>query len=141
MRVYFDSSALIKRSVTEDHSEELRNTIAELRESGDGLCASSLAWIEVSRVLRSRLETERPAHVVELVDSALAGVDEVPLGRVVASLARRIGSPRMRSLDAVHLATASVIDADVIVAYDRRLLGIASEMGFATLSPGAVMRR
>jgi predicted nucleic acid-binding protein len=140
VRVYFDSSALIKRGVTEDHSEELRETVAELRQSGDGMCSSSLAWIEVSRVLRSRLEAEHPARVVELVDSALAGVDEVPLGRVVSSLARRIGSPRMRSLDAIHLAAASVIDADLVVAYDRRLLGIASEMGFATLSPGVVTR-
>lgn len=136
MRVYLDSSALVKRSVTEAQSEQLRETIDQLQRSGDELGSSSVAWIEVNRVLRSRLETEHPARIVELVESALSGVDEVPLGSVVASLARRIGSPKMRSLDAIHLATASVIDADVVVAYDRRMLSVASEMGFATLSPG-----
>lgn len=136
MRVYLDSSALVKRSVTETQSEQLRETIDQLQRSGDELSSSSVAWIEVNRVLRSRLETEHPARIVELVESALSGVDEVPLGSVVASLARRIGSPKMRSLDAIHLATASVIDADVVVAYDRRMLSVASEMGFATLSPG-----
>lgn len=136
MRVYLDSSALVKRSVTETQSEQLRETIDQLQRSGDELSSSSVSWIEVNRVLRSRLETEHPARIVELVESALSGVDEVPLGSVVASLARRIGSPKMRSLDAIHLATASVIDADVVVAYDRRLLSVASEMGFATLSPG-----
>ena len=141
MRVYIDSSALLKRGVTEEHSTELRDAVEELHESGDVLCSSSVAWIEINRVLRSRLDAEHPARIVELADSAFAGIDEVPLSSVVASLARRIGSPRMRSLDAIHLATASVIDADVVVAYDRRLLGIASEMGFATLSPGVVRRR
>jgi len=136
MRVYLDSSALVKRSVTEAQSEQLRETIDQLQRSGDELSSSSVSWIEVNRVLRSRLETEHPARIVELVESALSGVDEVPLGSVVASLARRIGSPKMRSLDAIHLATASVIDADVVVAYDRRMLSVASEMGFATLSPG-----
>lgn len=136
MRVYLDSSALVKRSVTETQSEQLRETIDQLQRSGDELSSSSVSWIEVNRVLRSRLETEHPARIVELVESALSGVDEVPLGSVVASLARRIGSPKMRSLDAIHLATASVIDADVVVAYDRRMLSVASEMGFATLSPG-----
>ena len=136
MRVYLDSSALVKRAVTEAGSEQLRDAIDELRQVGDELCSSSVAWIEVSRVLRSRLENEAPARIVELVDTALSGVDEVPVGSVVASLARRIGSPSMRSLDAIHLATASVIDADVVVAYDRRLLLVAAEMGFATLSPG-----
>ncbi len=136
MRVYLDSSALVKRAVTEAGSEQLRDAIDELRQGGDELCSSSVAWIEVSRVLRSRLENEAPARIVELVDTALSGVDQVPVGSVVASLARRIGSPSMRSLDAIHLATASVIDADVVVAYDRRLLIVAAEMGFATLSPG-----
>ena len=136
MRVYLDSSALVKRSVTETQSEQLRETIDQLQRLGDELSSSSVSWIEVNRVLRSRLETEHPARIVELVESALSGVDEVPLGSVVASLARRIGSPKMRSLDAIHLATASVIDADVVVAYDRRMLSVASEMGFATLSPG-----
>ena len=136
MRVYFDSSALVKRGVTEDYSEELRDIVDGLQQSDDELLSSTLTWIEVSRVLRARLEVEHPARVAELVDGALAGIDEVPLGSVVASLARRIGSPRMRSLDAIHLATASVIDADLFVAYDRRLLLVAEEMGFLTASPG-----
>ena len=136
MRVYLDSSALVKRAVTENQSEQLRDAIDELRKADDELCSSSLAWIEVNRVLRSRLENEDPARIVELIDAALSGIEEVPVSSIVASLARRIGSPSMRSLDAIHLATASVIDADVVVAYDRRFVTVAAEMGFATLSPG-----
>ena len=54
----------------------------------------------------------------------------------VVSLARRIGPITLRSLDAIHLATATLIDADLVIAYDERLLLAAEELGFATASPG-----
>lgn len=42
----------------------------------------------------------------------------------------------MRSLDAIHLASAVADDADLFIGYDKRLLVVAEEMGFRTLSPG-----
>ena len=136
MRVYFDSSALVKRGITETHSEELREAIAQLGAGENALMSSTLAWIEVSRTVRSVLEGEDPAHVVAVIESSLSGIQEAPIARPVASMARRIGSPAMRSLDAIHLATAAALDADVFIAYDRRLLVVAEEMGFHTFSPG-----
>jgi predicted nucleic acid-binding protein len=43
----------------------------------------------------------------------------------------------LRSLDAIHLATARVLgeDLDAIVSYDDRLLKAATEAGLATASP------
>lgn len=136
MRVYVDSSALVKRGIEEDSSEELEAALLSFEQNS--CFASSLAWIEVSRALRSRLEFVDPSSVVDLIDRSLSAIHEVTLSEQVVSYARRIGSTRLRSLDAVHLASATVINADLFVAYDRRLLTIASEMGFATVSPGVV---
>ena len=136
MRVYFDSSALVKRGITETHSEELRDVVEELQVGANVLMSSTLAWVEVSRTIRSVLEAEDPADLVRVIDSSLSGIREAPIGRAIASMARRIGSSRMRSLDAIHLATASALDADVFVGYDRRLMQVAEEMGFRTFSPG-----
>lgn len=139
MRVYLDSSALVKRGIDEDASEELEAALLSF--DRENCFASSLAWVEVSRTLRSRLEHADPSLVVELIELSVSSLHQVPVSAQVISFARRIGSPRLRSLDAIHLASATVVNADMFVGYDRRLLGVAAEMGFKTLSPGTTTRR
>jgi uncharacterized protein len=134
VRAYLDSSAIVKRGVAELWSVELEATLTQA--DGLSLYTSSLAWIEVSRVLRLRGEANDPRSVVELIDSVLSGIHEVPISMHVISLAQRIGSTRLRSLDAIHLASASLLDVDLVIGYDERLLTIAAELGFRTSSPG-----
>jgi hypothetical protein len=43
----------------------------------------------------------------------------------------------VRTLDAVHLASALRVEADELVAYDRRLLAAAAANGLEVTSPGA----
>ncbi|MEP6478215.1 MAG: type II toxin-antitoxin system VapC family toxin [Rhodoglobus sp.] len=135
MRVYMDSSALAKRSLDEPESARLEEAIERLAQEGNALLSSALTWIELTRTLRSRLEDEPPAEVAELVDAALTGVLEYPIDEQVVGLARRIGPSTLRSLDAIHLATATLLDVDLVCAYDKRLLQSASELGFRTISP------
>ncbi len=71
------------------------------------------------------------------MDNAVAGIDESPMSDTVADIARRIGPATLRSLDSIHLATATLIGADLVCAYDRRLLASAEELGFRTIAPGA----
>lgn len=42
----------------------------------------------------------------------------------------------LRSLDALHLAAAVRLGADVVLTYDARMIGAATELGFAVVSPG-----
>lgn len=135
MRVYVDSSALIKRAVEESESAAIEAALVSYVSEGWAVVSSSLAWVEVGRGVRSRVDAESPALIADLVDAALSGIAEAPVGEQVVSLARRIGPPTLRSLDAIHLATATLIDADLVVAYDQRLLLAASELGFRTVSP------
>jgi uncharacterized protein len=137
MRLYLDSSALAKRPISEAESQPLERYLGNANDSGSIFVSSALAWVEVGRVLRGRLDLAGivPTELSGRLDTAFAGVAEAPVSAQVISLARRIGPPTLRSLDAIHLATATLIDADVVVAYDRRLLQAAEELGFATASP------
>jgi predicted nucleic acid-binding protein len=130
-----DSSALAKRVVNEPESPRLLTVLRGMVANGDQLVTSELTVIEVSRTLRRRLDAESPRHVVEAIDVALAGLKTMPISGQVTDVARRLGPSSLRSLDAIHLATATLIGADIVLAYDDRLLRSAEEVGFATLTP------
>ncbi|TDO62736.1 hypothetical protein EV651_106358 [Kribbella sp. VKM Ac-2571] len=134
MRVYFDSSALIKRVVAEDESDDLVDFLDAHYEQGDVLASSSLAWVEVSRAVLARVRT--PADAGELIDGAMSGIDERQMTAEVVSVARRI-EPLIPSLDALHLATAVLIDADLVVTYDERLAAACRRNALAVASPGS----
>lgn len=140
MRIYLDSSALVKRALREAESDALIEAIHDWILEGSQLVSSTLAWIELTRTIRSRRESEAPQELIRLIDNAVAGVDELQMGETVADIARRLGPASLRSLDAIHLASATLVGADLICAYDRRLLDLAEELGFRTIAPGAVVK-
>jgi predicted nucleic acid-binding protein len=97
------------------------------------LATSRLALVEVPRAAKIanpseelQLETQRLLASCLLVDVS----DQVL--RSAAPLASR----EVRTLDAVHLATALYIDADELVAYDHRLLEAARNQGLRVAAPG-----
>lgn len=140
MRIYLDSSALAKRAVEEPESDALEKTLSSYATEGVTLVSSALAWVEVSRAVRSRRDVESPARLVDLLEVAFSGIATAPISSQVIDISRRLGPPSLRSLDAIHLATAALLEVDVVCAYDARMLASASELGFATASPGVPAR-
>ncbi|MES2093581.1 MAG: type II toxin-antitoxin system VapC family toxin [Actinomycetota bacterium] len=137
MLAYVDSSALTKRVLDEVESSFLRDSLrAFSSETGNSLYSSALAWVEVGRAIRAYPLAIEPFLEIDYFDQALSGVSSYEISDEVISLARRIAGPTLRSLDAIHLATATLIDADLVVAYDERLIRSANELGFVTRSPG-----
>lgn len=138
MRVYADSSALIKRAVEETESDALDTALERYISEDAVIVSSSLAWVEVSRALRSLLDgggyEER--SVIDAIDVALSGVSERPITEDIVSLARRIAPPALRTLDAIHLATAILLDVHLVVTYDSRLSAACRHHGLATAAPG-----
>lgn len=134
MRVYLDISALLKRIFVEPESDALVEAIDHWHADRCLLVASSLAWVEVARAIRFRYDAPY-GDVENHVDDALAGVAEHPIGPEVVGLARRIGPAALRSLDALHLASALLLDADVLVTYDDRLREACRDAGLRALSP------
>jgi predicted nucleic acid-binding protein len=134
MHVYVDSSALIKRVFVEKESTDLLSFLDEHYQRGDLLTTSSLGFTEVSRVVLAHASAKTPAG--DLIDEAISGIDECPIAPDVLSVARRVDPMKLRTLDAIHLATAILIDADVVVTYDDRLADACRRNLLAVASPG-----
>ena len=129
--VYLDSSAIVKLVVAEPESGALRRYLADHEDR----VASGLVRVEVLRALRrthggSRATLRRAEQVLEGI--ALVAVDD-PILRDAAALE----PSRLRSLDAVHLATALSLDGlEAVVTYDVRLRAAAAAAGLEVASPG-----
>ena len=69
----------------------------------------------------------------------LAGLDVIPLSDEVVSVAGDVGEPTLWSLDAIHLASALAIRAELssVCVYDRRLFVAVESSGLPVTSPGA----
>jgi len=124
-----DPSALVKLAIKERGSPEL-----ERRLRGEVLVSSALARVEVGRAIM-RTERARPRAPGSVTGLAtLIDVDE-PILRIAASLDPR----KLRTLDAIHLATALLLadGVDAFVTYDRQLGVAAAAAGLAVEAPGA----
>ena len=69
--------------------------------------------------------------------TVLSHIELIRVGNTVLDAAGVMSSRNLRSLDAIHLATAQLIgsDLDVFIAYDERLLDAARSAGLHTASP------
>ena len=132
MRVYVDSSALLKRVFAESESEALKASLRSHVAQDAALVSSSLAWVEVARALRAGTSG---ADIDDLSDRALSGILERPIGAEVVALARRLQPAVLRSLDAIHLASAILLDVDLVIAYDQRLAEAARHHGIKVSTP------
>lgn len=150
MRVYVDSSALLKRVFAEPDSPAAGALLRRHFDAGDTLATSSLAWVEVSRVVLGQIagtpmrtiEAEtveddgiQASRVEGLIEIALSGLVERPISPDVIALARRLRPPVLRSLDAIHLSSALLLDVDRMVTYDQRMAAAAAHHGIQVEAP------
>jgi uncharacterized protein len=126
---YLDSSALVKLAVREPESDALRRYLGRRR----ALVASALARTEVARALLplGPAATRRGADV-------LATVDLIRVNDRVLTAAGVLQPEALRSLDAIHLATAAQLGDDLagLVTYDDRMALAAEALGYAVARPG-----
>jgi uncharacterized protein len=125
---YLDSSALVKLVVEEAESAALRRYLRRRRP----LVTSALARTEVLRALL--LEGEQGIARGRVV---LGSVELVRVNDRVLNAAGVLLPPDLPSLDAIHLATARQLGADLgqIVTYDDKMLNAANRLGFKVVSP------
>jgi len=135
-RIYLDSSALVKRVFDEAESVALRDALTRERDAGSHLVASALARVEVARAARTRMDAELPQVVGMAGTDAMDGVSLAHLTNAVLESARIIGPPVLRTLDAIHLATAVALNAHEIWTYDHRMADVAEELGIPVRMPG-----
>jgi predicted nucleic acid-binding protein len=125
---YVDSSALVKLAVEEPESAALRRYLRRRRP----LVTSALARTEVARALLPL----GPA-AVQRGRQVLGGVELVRVNDRLLDAAGAILPAELRSLDAIHLATATSLGADLarVVTYDERLAAAAQNAGLTVASP------
>ena len=126
IRAYVDSSAIVK--LTRDEPESLA-LIDYLEEASVEASSSVVAEVEVLRNLRKlRLES----------DQALAGFYLLAFDDEVRRSAVGIERDSLRSLDAIHIATALAVgDRDLqFVTYDERQADAARQAGLKVVQPG-----
>lgn len=128
MRIYLDTSAAAKVLVDEAESEALTAYLDDERSTTE-IVSSALLETELRR-LAGRLGLDQSA-----VSDLLTRIDLIDPSRSIFHEAGVLPGPTLRSLDALHLATALRIEADVLVAYNLRLLDAARDLGLAIDSP------
>lgn len=128
--VYLDSSAIVKLVVREPESPALFDWLGTWPER----VSSVMARVEVLRALRrsgSGVGSRRRA--TEVLDRiALLSLDHA-----ILDAAADLGPPELRSLDAIHLATALSVGVDLagLVTYDERLATAAARSGIDVWAP------
>lgn len=130
--IYLDSSALVKLTHPEPHSEDLATWLAS--QSGRFVVTSALARAETIRALRRSDPLALPR-----VPAVFTRLFSLPVDDRVLELAGAFEDPLLRTLDAIHLATARALGAPHLnlVTYDKRLLAAAAGQGFEAVAPGS----
>lgn len=128
--LYLDSSALVKLVLPEAESDALLRLLADWEER----VTSALAVVEVQRAARrvtgSELVHRRARRVID-------GVHLVTIDDEVLAIAASLSPAGLRSLDAIHLASALVLQPDLgaVAAYDVRLIEAVADRGLRVLRP------
>lgn len=129
MIIYVDTSAVLKLVIEEKESSSAAEYLSTAAGRGDQLVASMLLYTELHCAAhRRRLQGE-------LVNSVLGAINLLDVARSDLMYAAALPG-RLRSADAIHLAAAIRLQADVLVAYDAELLAAAVDAGLNILSPG-----
>lgn len=129
MTVYLDSSAAAKLLVDEDESAALATRLDELTEDGEVIVASVLLETELRRLA---IRVEIPQSTVStLLEGVVLHRPDRPLFHAAGVLTQA----GLRSLDALHLATALRIGANEVAVYDARLAAAARSLGLRVLAP------
>lgn len=140
MLIYLDSSAIVKLCRTEDQTEALRTHLGA--RPGRFLVASALAIVEVCRTLaRDGIDPESvmSADGLLLQPAMLsAPVLTLEIAPGVLRMARDLPPPVLRTLDAIHIATAKLAGAslDHLISYDKRMISAAEAADLAVATPG-----
>jgi predicted nucleic acid-binding protein len=125
---YLDPSALVRPAIREPESAALRLYVRQRRP----LISSMLVRIEVSRVL-----LRFGPRALGRGRQVLATVDLVRLNDRILNTARTLLPGGLRSVDAIHLATALQLGDDLaeIVTYDERMAAGARDPGLSVVAP------
>jgi predicted nucleic acid-binding protein len=119
----------VKLVIEEPESDALETHLAD---HPAVLVTSRLATVEVARAAELADPSEETREEVERL---LRSCTLVAVSAQVLGASRRLTSATVRTLDAIHLATALRVEVDALLAYDHRLQAAARAQGLTVLAP------
>lgn len=120
----------MKLVVYEQESTALRQHLSMQVDSF--VCSSALATVEVIRAVRPQ-----GADAVDAAHVLLEATQIVELGFDILTSAAGLAPNTLRTLDAIHIATALALgtELDAVITYDKRMADAAKAAGLMVLSP------
>jgi predicted nucleic acid-binding protein len=127
--IYLDASALVTLISGRPHARELRDFLTG--RPAIPMATSTVGFVETVRTL------DRVGSFPTLMPDLVRDFTEILMTEEVRDAAALLPLG-VRTLDAIHLASAQVLgDAlDVLVSYDRRMLDVARGVGIPVAAPG-----
>jgi len=131
VRVFFDSSGLAKRYIRERGSDEVEKILSVAGELGLSVIAPAEVISALSRLRRQRAiaqgqyDLAKRALFSDLEDVSVVGVTN----SVVAGAIGLLEEYSIRTLDALHVASAAEWKADLFVSSDKRQIAAAVGRG------------
>lgn len=131
MRIYLDTSALVKLVTPERESVHLLRWLD--KRTDRSWVASALVRTELIRAV----SLSGPGAFGQ-AEAVLARMDLVSVTAAVLDAAGRLGPDGLRSLDAIHVASALRCqpDLEAVVTYDLRMIDAVRLLGLPVAHPG-----
>lgn len=131
MRVFFDSSAFVKRYVREEGTDVVLSWCDQATE----LCLSGIALPEIvsafCRLLRDNLVSPvqyrhlKTMLMADISDAAICDLTPEVIRHSIISLEKNV----LRGMDAIHLGSALALNVDLFVSADARQCDAATQAG------------
>jgi predicted nucleic acid-binding protein len=131
MRVFFDSSAFVKRYVREEGTDVVLSWCDQATE----LCLSGIALPEIvsafCRLLREDLVSPvqyrhlKTMLMADISDAAICDLTPEVIRQSIISLEKNV----LRGMDAIHLGSALALNVDLFVSADARQCDAATQAG------------
>ncbi|MHB8508085.1 MAG: type II toxin-antitoxin system VapC family toxin [Candidatus Dormibacteria bacterium] len=128
---YVDSSVLV--AVLAPDEEHHGAALAWIRQPVDGLVTSAVAEVELGRALARR---DAPRELRAAARLLLDGCELIEVSAAIRARAIEVRPRLVRSLDAIHVATALVAGLREFATYDLRQRVAAEEMGLLAPQSG-----
>lgn len=131
MRIFFDSSAFVKRYIAEEGTDTVLNWCNQATE----LCLSGIALPEIisafcrlqreNRITPLQYRHMKTMLMADILDASIGDLTPEVIRQTVAALETNI----LRGMDAIHLGSALTFKADVFVSADDRQCAAAANTG------------
>ena len=131
MRVFLDTSAFVKRYVSEAGTDavlEWCDKATEIILSGIALPEIISAFCRLHRegkITDTQYRQLKSLLLADIEDVAICDLTPAVLGLAISSLEKNV----LRGMDAIHIGSAVALKADIFISADQRHLDAAARMG------------